>query len=95
MRWISIFSLKTPGDFDGDGLADFGVYRTIASTWIIAPSSNPNIMLTKVWGLATDRPFPANFDGDKYSDYVFFRPATGEWIAQLTSNPNYIFTHRW
>ncbi|CAF1013004.1 unnamed protein product [Adineta steineri] len=95
VQWGTIFDIPVPADYDGDGLADFAVYRPTTMTWMISSSNNPNILLTKSWGLPGDIPVRCNFDGDRYFDYTIFRPSTSQWISHLSSNPSYQYIHKW
>ncbi|UJR11272.1 hypothetical protein I4U23_015454 [Adineta vaga] len=82
-------------DYDGDGFADFAVYRPTTMTWMISSSNDPNILITKYWGLSGDIPVQCNFDGDKFFDYTVFRPSTSQWISHLSSNPYFQYIHKW
>lgn len=82
-------------DYDGDGFADFAVYRTSILSWIVSPSNNPNELIYKPMGLPGDIPVKANFDGDKYFDFTVFRPSTGQWFSHLSSNPTFQYVHIW
>lgn len=65
----------TPGDYDGDGQADFAVFR--GGTWYILRSRDG--FTGVAFGLATDRPVPADYDGDGKDDVAVFRPTEGMW----------------
>ncbi|CAF0806329.1 unnamed protein product [Adineta steineri] len=95
VRWGTIFDIPMPADYDGDGFADFAVYRTTDLTWYVSSSNNPNIIIVKPWGLPNDIPVRCNFDGDKYFDFTVFRPATAQWISHLSSNPGFQYIHKW
>lgn len=90
-----MFFLKEPADFDGDGFADFAVYRRTTMTWMVSSSNDPNVLITKFWGLPGDIPVRCNFDGDKFFDFTVFRPSTAQWISHLSSNPSFQYIHRW
>ncbi|CAF0779646.1 unnamed protein product [Adineta ricciae] len=94
-QWGSIFDLPVPADYDGDGFADFAVYRRTTMTWFVSSSNNPNVLITKFWGLPGDIPVRANFDGDAFFDFTVFRPATAQWISHLSSNPGFQYIHKW
>ena len=59
------------GDFDGDGRADYVVYRN--GDWYARG------ILSVTWGLPGDIPVPADYDGDHRADATIFRPSTGYW----------------
>ena len=62
----------TQFDFDGDGVADRGVFRPEFGGWYIAGQS------TRFIGLATDVPVPGDYDGDGVTDPAVFRD--GAWF---------------
>jgi uncharacterized delta-60 repeat protein len=74
----SPFRNITPFDFDGDGRADFTVFRPSSSYWYILNSSN-NSFLPVPFGAAGDLIAPADYDGDGRADAALFRPTgTGD-----------------
>jgi uncharacterized delta-60 repeat protein len=81
----SIFSQKTPFDFDGDGRADISVFRPLAGSWYISNSSN-NAFISVQFGASGDLIAPADFDGDGRTDICVFRPSDGVWYRLNSSN---------
>ena len=75
-------------DFDGDGRADFSVFR--AGTWFVNPSSNPSFAPTASyqiqWGLSSDKLAPADFDGDGKTDIAVWREAEGKFYILNSLN---------
>ena len=70
-------------DYDGDGKADFAVYRPATAEWFIFGSATG--FRTLVFGAPAgsglgDTPVPADFDGDGKADVAIYRKATGEWF---------------
>ncbi|MBK9214096.1 MAG: FG-GAP repeat protein [Chloracidobacterium sp.] len=59
-------------DFDGDGKADLGVFRSSDRNWYIRRSSNGTVA-TQNWGLTTDVLTPADYDGDGKTDIAVWR----------------------
>src|SRR5204863_6834483 len=64
---------------DGDGRADFVVYRN--GTWYRLVNGQ-STQLNVAFGAAGDKPLLADFDGDGKADPTIFRPSTGTfWYA--------------
>ena len=73
-------------DFDGDGLADFEIWRPDSATWYISSNAGTEHQL---YGESGDVPVAADFDGDGKSDIGLWRPSTGTWyyISSRTGSP--------
>lgn len=77
------------GDFDGDGKAEPGIWRSSEGVWIIPKSStNYTEFLFSQWGQAGDTPIVADVDADGRADLGFYR--NGLW-GFLRSSLNYDF----
>ncbi len=75
---IEPYRRVTPFDFDGDGKADFSVFRPSSNTWYQLFSSGIPFEAA-AFGSAGDQPVPADFDGDGKTDLAIFRPSSGQW----------------
>ncbi|MBL8181680.1 MAG: VCBS repeat-containing protein [Blastocatellia bacterium] len=76
---------KTPFDFDGDGRADFSVFRPSTNQWYELFYGG-STFVAPVFGQAGDIPVPADFDGDGKTDEAIFRPSNGQWWYQSSIN---------
>ncbi|MBV8812466.1 MAG: carboxypeptidase-like regulatory domain-containing protein [Acidobacteriaceae bacterium] len=73
------------GDWDGDGLTDYAVFRPSTATWYIWQSQRQSL-ITYPFGAVGDIPLVGDWDGDGFTDYAVFRPSTATW---------YIWQSRW
>ena len=74
-----------PGEYNGDGIIDVGVYRMTTGEWLI---SMPGGTLAVKWGAPSmgDVPVPADYDGDRRTDIAVYRKSTGQWLILNSSN---------
>ncbi|MBA2334389.1 MAG: S8 family serine peptidase [Blastocatellia bacterium] len=68
---------KAPFDYDGDGKADFTVYRPSDNIWYLLRGQAGYTAMQ--FGITGDLLAPADYDGDGKSDVAVFRPSTGTW----------------
>lgn len=73
------------GDFDGDGFADFGVYRPTTTNWFVLRSSD-NTTQIFAFGANGDIPLDGDFDGDGRNDLAIYRPNPGQFWFQRSSD---------
>jgi hypothetical protein len=79
--WGTSTDKLVAADYDGDGIADYAVYR--GGTWYILNSGGGTQIVQ--FGLPTDIPQPGDYDGDGKADLVVYRPSEGTWYMQLSS----------
>jgi hypothetical protein len=85
----TVANVMRNGDVDGDGRADFTVYRPSTGQWFNSRSgTNYATSGTFQFGLSGDIPVPSDFDGDGTTDLAVFRPSNGTWYI-LTSGSSF------
>lgn len=96
-NWGTPSDVIVPGDYDGDGKADYAVVRAVGGQilWFIRTAAGDT--MTYNWGLsATDFVLAGDYDGDGKSDPAVFRPsdssptASGFWVYQSTGAPYFL-----
>jgi uncharacterized delta-60 repeat protein len=79
-------------DFDGDGKADFSVFRASENKWYILQSSDFSVV-QRVFAISGDVPTPADYDGDGKTDVSIFRPSSGDWWSLSSATGAQIYGH--
>jgi hypothetical protein len=78
-------SNTTSLDYDGDGRADYALFRLSNNTNFIHRSSN-NSFYAFPFGLPTDVQTPGDYDGDGRADSAVWRPSTGVFFVLRSSD---------
>jgi hypothetical protein len=82
-------------DYDNDGKADIGVWRTDSGVWYMLSSRNPEAWTATSWGLPGDIAVPADYDGDSRTDVAVWRPETGVWYVLPSGAPGTYTGTQW
>src|SRR6185503_18165038 len=84
MGWtIGVPVVRTPGDFTGDGLADFALFRPSNGVWYV--QGQPDTQ----YGLSGDIPVPGDFNNDGVTDRAVYRPSDCVWYRQTVGAVQY------
>lgn len=77
---FSQVTLRRAMDFDGDGKADYVIFRPDNNYWYILTSQN-NVVI-QPWGIANeDHLVPGDYDGDGKADLAVWRDTNGIWFV--------------
>jgi len=88
--WPGLGDTPVPGDYNGDGKSDPGIWRGSAGVWIIPLSPSFGSYAFYSWGTTGDKPIAADVDGDGQTDIGYWRPSTGVW-GFLQSSAGYSY----
>ena len=70
-----------PGDYDGDGSADYALYVPTSGLWtILLSTTSYATQMNKSLGGEGYVPVPGDYDGDGKTDPTVFKPADGTWL---------------
>lgn len=86
--WGAPTDIPVGGDFNGDGVTDFTVFRPSDGVWYSLRGEGGGNVFVR-WGLDGDKPVPADYDYDGRTDYAIYRPSTGTWWVHRSSNDSY------
>src|SRR6266404_1830192 len=83
---FSQIKLRNAADYDGDGKADFNIFRPADAVWYVA-KSNGGYLIQQFGNTDEDFMTPGDYDGDGKGDIAVWRDTTGVWfrINSLTN----------
>src|SRR5688572_3968952 len=78
-------ALREALDYDGDGRADWSIFRPSNNTWFILGSSGS--VTIQGFGIANDDFLtPGDYDGDNKGDLAVWRESVGVWFILRSSD---------
>jgi len=83
---FSQLKLRKAMDFDGDGKADFTIFRPSTNIWYVNKSNGSGYIGTNFGLAGEDFMAPGDFDGDGIGDISVWRDATGTWYRFNSSD---------
>ena len=75
----------TPGDYDGDGITDYAVWRRTTGTFFVLRSST-NTVVSQQFGQNGDKPVARDYDGDCRTDYAVVRQVGGTLVWYILNS---------
>jgi FG-GAP-like repeat len=95
-QWGLSSDRPAPGDFDGDGITDFSIFRPSNGQWWVMKSSDSTVFAVQFGASCPensqtpcDITAQADYDGDGKTDAAVFRPTDGTWYILPSSGGSY------
>src|SRR6266545_2193155 len=86
VQWGTFGDIPAPGNYGGDGRADYAVFRPSNGNWYVKTAEGTQLPAVQ-WGASGDIPVPGDYDGDGITDMAVFRPSNGTWYVKKSSGP--------
>jgi hypothetical protein len=83
--------LPVVGDWNGDGIAQIGVFRPSTGKWYLDLNGNDqwngcSVDACLIFGMDGDLPVAGDWNKDGVAEIGVFRPSTGNWYLDLNGN---------
>lgn len=82
----SFLRVFVDNDFNGDDIADLGLYYPATGTWYIKNTAG---VMSHQFGWASAIPVAADYDGDGETDMAVYWPDGGRWFISLSSSATF------
>ena len=87
VAWGGAGYTLVPGDYDGDGKADLGLYQRSSGYWYVLKSSTSyTASLVVSFGGVGFQPMPADYDGDGKCDLGVYQLAATKFLSLKSSS---------
>lgn len=85
--WGELDDIPMPGDYNGDGISDLGIFRPRDGTWwLLLKTPVGDAAQTMFWGQEGDVPVAADYNGDGVTDVAVWRPSNGIWYVRYDAS---------
>lgn len=92
--WGFTGALPVPGDYNGDGRADLGVYDNAVGKWYIQGMASNVLAWDYAWGYTGTHGLAADFNGDGAKDLTVYDPA-GRWYITTLAGQTLAWNTGW
>jgi len=96
IQWGTTTDKIVPGDYDGDGRLDYGLWRRVCNVanetrpCLLTLSSADNTVRVSIWDRPDGIPVFGDWDADKKTDIAIYNPGNSTWYIRKSTIPNQI-----